>query len=194
MCQISLVDHQVLMPKNCAPNFHCSSTLSLEKNGHVSSSKRTKHIKAKYFFIKHYYDSGDICLCYCPTEHMWADVLTKPLQGMKFRQMCAMLMNCPIAYSEDSPFLASILVQSSTMLPMKPRLQWTTLSPWECVAPSSSCLNLARPSSDGKLQIDLPNPIGKKMIKWPIQPLKPQLATSTHHRCAKTFNPIKVSE
>jgi hypothetical protein len=34
------------------------STLSLEKNGRVSSSKRTNHIKAKYFFIQHYYQSG----------------------------------------------------------------------------------------------------------------------------------------
>ena len=32
---------------------------------------------------------------------MWADVLTKPLQGAKFRLMGAFLMNCPIDYSED---------------------------------------------------------------------------------------------
>jgi hypothetical protein len=55
------------------------SSLSLEKNGRVSSSKRTKHIKVKYFLIKDYYDSGEIDLRYCPTDVMWADVLTKPL-------------------------------------------------------------------------------------------------------------------
>ena len=32
---------------------------------------------------------------------MWADVLTKPLQGAKVRLMRAFLMNCPIDYSED---------------------------------------------------------------------------------------------
>ncbi len=32
---------------------------------------------------------------------MWADILTKPLQGAKFRLMRAFLMNCPIDYSED---------------------------------------------------------------------------------------------
>ena len=32
---------------------------------------------------------------------MWVDVLTKPLQGAKFRLMQAFLMNCPIDYSED---------------------------------------------------------------------------------------------
>ena len=35
--------------------------------------KRTKHIKA----IMDYYDFGEIDLCYCPTDVMWVDVLTK---------------------------------------------------------------------------------------------------------------------
>ncbi len=35
---------------------------------------------------------------------MWADVLTKPLQGAKFRLMRAFLMNCPIDYYEDTSF------------------------------------------------------------------------------------------
>jgi hypothetical protein len=38
------------------------SALSLEMNGLELSSKRTKHIKAKYFLIKDYYDSGEIDL------------------------------------------------------------------------------------------------------------------------------------
>ena len=60
------------------------STLSLAKNGYVSSSKRTNHIKAKYFFVRHFYRTGEVDLKFCPTEQMWADVLTKPLQGAKF--------------------------------------------------------------------------------------------------------------
>jgi hypothetical protein len=57
------------------------SALSLEKNGRMSSLKHTKHIKAKYVLIKDYYNAGEIDLQYCPTGQMWADVLTKPLQG-----------------------------------------------------------------------------------------------------------------
>ena len=64
------------------------SSLSLEKNGRISSSKRTKHIKAKYFLIKdYYYDYGEIDLRYYPTDVMWADILTKMLQEQKFRDM-----------------------------------------------------------------------------------------------------------
>jgi hypothetical protein len=38
------------------------SALSFEKNGQMSSSKRTKHINAKYFLIKDYYDAGEVDL------------------------------------------------------------------------------------------------------------------------------------
>jgi hypothetical protein len=55
------------------------SVLLLEKNGHILSSKQTKHIKARYFLIKDYYDAGEIDVKIFPTNEMWADVLTKPL-------------------------------------------------------------------------------------------------------------------
>ena len=105
------------------------STLSLAKNGHVSSSKQTKHIKAKYFFIRHYHNTGELQLHYCPTEEIWADVLTKPLQGLKFKKMRAFLMNCPVDYSEDPPFLPSsssihvppLPTSTPSLAPMKSR-------------------------------------------------------------------------
>jgi hypothetical protein len=102
------------------------STLSLAKNCHLSSSKCTKDIKAKYFCICHYHNSHDLDLQYFPTEQMWADVLTKPLQGPKFRSMHAFLMNCPINYFEKPPFipspnptLASTKLTRPTSLPKK---------------------------------------------------------------------------
>ena len=60
-----------------------------------------KHIKAKFFFIKDKVDEGEMQLLDCPTEQMWADKLTKPLQGMAFKQMRAELMNCSVEYEED---------------------------------------------------------------------------------------------
>jgi hypothetical protein len=63
------------------------SALLLEKIGRISSSKRTKHIKAKYFLIKDYYDAGEIDVKFCPTDEMWADVLTgKRLKGFGWEQ------------------------------------------------------------------------------------------------------------
>ncbi len=99
------------------------SKLSLAKNGYVSSSKRTKHIKAKYLYVWHYHNSGELDLQYCPANQMWADVLTKPLQGSKFRLFRAFLMNCPKDYSEDT----SLPISSN--IPTKPWVCKTKPSP-----------------------------------------------------------------
>jgi hypothetical protein len=85
--------------------------MSLEKNGRVSSSKRTKHIKAKYFLIKDYYDAEEIDIKFCPTDEMWADILTKPLQGQRFRDMRAFLQNCPRDYDDDAEHKLSMKPQ-----------------------------------------------------------------------------------
>ena len=57
------------------------NAIILETNGKVSSSKRTKHIKVKYFYIKDKIDQNEIIVEHCPTEQMWADINTKPKQG-----------------------------------------------------------------------------------------------------------------
>ena len=38
---------------------------------------------------------------FCPTNEMWADVLTKLSKGQKFRDMRAFLQNCPRDYNND---------------------------------------------------------------------------------------------
>ena len=53
----------------------------------------SKHINVRYFFIKDRIDSGEIKLVYVPTEDLLADILTKPLQGLRFRQLRDRLLN-----------------------------------------------------------------------------------------------------
>ena len=69
------------------------SAILLEKNGKLSSSKRTRHIEARYFFIKDCQDKGKVEVQYCPTDDMVADYFTKPLQGSKFSTFRRMIMN-----------------------------------------------------------------------------------------------------
>jgi len=69
-------------------------------NGKFSSSKRTKHIKARYFFVKDKIEEGEVEIRYCPTEKMWSDVLNKPKQGSPFRKDRAMLMGIPEEYDD----------------------------------------------------------------------------------------------
>ena len=77
------------------------SSMTLEQNRKASSSKRTKHIKVRYFFIKDVIERGEAELEHCPTKQMWVDVLTKPLQGHAFHLMRSKLMGCPMYLPEE---------------------------------------------------------------------------------------------
>ncbi len=76
------------------------SAILLESNGKFSSGKRTKHIKAKYFFVTDKMAEGDIVVKHAPTETMWADINTKPKLGRAFRIDRSHLMNCDEDYTE----------------------------------------------------------------------------------------------
>jgi hypothetical protein len=62
------------------------SAMLLEKNGRGSSSKRTRHINIRYFFVRDRVASKEVKIEYCPTEEMLADFFTKPLQGSLFKK------------------------------------------------------------------------------------------------------------
>jgi hypothetical protein len=62
------------------------SEILLEQNGKASSSKRTKHIAIRYFFVTDRVAKGDLTIAWCPTTAMIGDNMTKPLQGASFRK------------------------------------------------------------------------------------------------------------
>jgi hypothetical protein len=62
------------------------SVILLEKNGKTSSTKQTKHIKVKYFYIKENIDNGEIKIGHCPMGQMWTDINTKQKQGLVYRE------------------------------------------------------------------------------------------------------------
>ena len=69
------------------------SAILPENNGRASSSKRTKHLNIRYFFITNQIKKGDFHIECCPTDKMVADFFTKPLQGKKFLQFRKVIMN-----------------------------------------------------------------------------------------------------
>ena len=64
----------------------------LERNGKALSSKRTKHINVRYFFITDRISKGEVRVEWCPTKDMVADFMTKPLQGSVFRKFRDLIM------------------------------------------------------------------------------------------------------
>jgi hypothetical protein len=79
------------------------SAILLEKNGKGSSSKRTRHIDIRYFFVTDRVASKEVSIEYCPTGDMIADFFTKPLQGSQFKKFRDQIMNI----QEDAPATTS---------------------------------------------------------------------------------------
>ena len=69
------------------------SAMLLAKNGRGSSSKRTRHINIRYFFVADRIASKEVKVEYCPTGEMIADYFTKPLQGSLFKRFRDFIMN-----------------------------------------------------------------------------------------------------
>ena len=69
------------------------SAMLLENNGRASSSKRTRHINIRYFFVTDRIKNGEVSVVHCPTGEMVADFFTKPLQGATFRKFRDLIMN-----------------------------------------------------------------------------------------------------
>jgi hypothetical protein len=65
----------------------------LEKNGKRSSSKQTRHINIRYFFVTDRIDSNEMQVEYCPTGEMTGDFFTKPLQGAAFTKFRNRILN-----------------------------------------------------------------------------------------------------
>ena len=68
------------------------SAMLLEQHGRASSSKRTRHINIRYYYVADRVAKGDLRVVWCPTDQMIADFLTKPLQGKAFVEFRNMLM------------------------------------------------------------------------------------------------------
>lgn len=63
-------------------NVDNQSSIKLIKSGQLN--RRSKHINVRYFFISEALDNGIFSLEYCPSDEQLADILTKPLQNIKF--------------------------------------------------------------------------------------------------------------
>ena len=77
------------------------SSKLLKTNRRASSSKRTRHINIRYFFVANVIKRKHLKLKYCPTDKMIGDFFTKPVGGAKFRRFCNIIMN--ISHDEYGP-------------------------------------------------------------------------------------------
>ena len=81
------LDAQGLGIKLTTLNQDNKSTIQLIINVRLSSSKKTRLIGIRFYFIKYHIDKGESNVVYCPTERMLAFFVTKSLQGKQFTRM-----------------------------------------------------------------------------------------------------------
>ncbi len=142
------------------------SAILLETNGKASSSKRTKHIKVKYFYILDQIAQNEITIEHCPTEQMWMDINTKPKQGAVFQEFRGQVMgisgdyvdsifehssiylrppNSPVGYKPRDPTAEPTLNTDKSMLPVpKGRV-----APQECVGEDT----IEKPTDGGTAEV-----------------------------------------
>jgi len=72
-------------------NIDNQSTIALIVNGVVN--RRSKHIDVKYRFVHDMIKNNIIKIKYCPTENQKADILTKPLNRVKFEKCKEHMVN-----------------------------------------------------------------------------------------------------
>jgi hypothetical protein len=63
------------------------SAVLLENNGRKSSSKRTKHLDCRFYFITDRISNNELSVEHCPTEEMIGNFFTKPPSRQTFLQV-----------------------------------------------------------------------------------------------------------
>ena len=67
--------------------------MKLENNGKTSSTKNTRHMEIRYFFIKDNIWRNELSVKYCPTDIILGDYYTKPQQGIRMRRSRVAILN-----------------------------------------------------------------------------------------------------
>jgi hypothetical protein len=92
-CRNFLIE-QGYKPKPLVIHQDNQSVIAMIKKG-KPSSKYSRHINIRYFFIKDKIEKNELIIKYKSTNDMIADILTKPLQGSKFKLLRKLLLNLP---------------------------------------------------------------------------------------------------
>ena len=77
-----------------------TSTMKLQKNGKLSTGKRTRDFDIKLFYITDLINRDEIEVRYCLTDEMMGDYMSKPLVGAKFERFRYLTMNLSNIYHQ----------------------------------------------------------------------------------------------
>ena len=87
------LEHQGYKVKDTTLYQDNLSAMLLENNGKGSSSKRTRHLQIRFFFVTDMINAKQLSVEHEPTGTMVGDFYTKPLQGTAFRTFRDRILN-----------------------------------------------------------------------------------------------------
>jgi hypothetical protein len=67
--------------------IHCDNTSAINISKNSVQHSRTKHIDIRHHFIHDLVESRVVSLSFIPTDNQLADILTKPLDGSRFKSL-----------------------------------------------------------------------------------------------------------
>ena len=77
-----------------------TSTMKLQKNGRLSSGKRTRHFDIRLFYITDLISRNEVEVRYSPTNDMIGDYMSKPVVEAKFLKFRDLIMNLSNKYRQ----------------------------------------------------------------------------------------------
>jgi hypothetical protein len=87
---------EFFQPYNKPVDLFCNSQSAIALTRDHQYHSCMKHIDAQYHFIRWVVEEGCVCLIYCPTQDMVANVFTKALPSTKAKHFADCLRLWPI--------------------------------------------------------------------------------------------------
>ena len=91
------LEHQGFKVKDNICYQDNESAIKLGVNGRASSTKRTRHLDIRLFYMADLVEKQLVTIKYCPTDEMDGDLQTNPLQGKKYHRFRRQIMGMPPA-------------------------------------------------------------------------------------------------
>ena len=89
------------MEQSAATKIYEDNQGCIAMSENAMGQRRTKHIDIRYHFIRERVESGEVKLCYVPTEQQLADLLTKPLGRVQVIRLRERMMGQAEDQSEE---------------------------------------------------------------------------------------------
>jgi len=105
------------------PRLHIDNQSEIKQIENIDIERRSKHVDLRYHFIRECYQQSIFNLNYIETERQIADILTKPISGLRMTFLLGCCNIRPVAEARDTKgSLGRMLLLAATCLCLTPQV------------------------------------------------------------------------